>query len=62
GTAVHLWDAVRVERTDAIKRLVALVACELAPFGAGSVMATNLPPEFFTGQRGEDSSPPPGLG
>lgn len=42
GTAVHLWDVVRVERTQAVKGLVALVARELARFGAGEVRSTNL--------------------
>lgn len=42
GTGVHLWDVVRVERTEAVKALVALVARELARFGAGGVRSTNL--------------------
>jgi hypothetical protein len=41
-TAVHLWPAVQVERTEAVKRLVVQVAEELVAFGAGAVVATNL--------------------
>lgn len=47
GTAVHLWDVVRVERTEAVKALIALVAKELSRFGAGEVRSTNLKAEFF---------------
>lgn len=47
GTAVHLWDVVRVERTEAVKALVALVARELSRFGAGKVRSTNLKPELL---------------
>ncbi len=42
GTAVHLWPVVAVERTDAVKRLVAHLATELRAFGAGAVVTTNL--------------------
>lgn len=42
-TAVHLWPVVPVERTEAVKRLVAWVAAELSAFGAGPVLTTNLP-------------------
>ncbi len=49
GTAVHLWDVVRVERTEAVKAFVALVARELVPFGAGQVRTTNLKPEVLSG-------------
>jgi hypothetical protein len=41
-TAVHLWPVVSVERTEAVKRFVARVARELAAFGAGAVVTTNL--------------------
>jgi hypothetical protein len=41
-TAVHLWPAAPAERTDAVKRLVAQVGAEIAAFGAGSVLATNV--------------------
>ncbi|MGC8915702.1 MAG: hypothetical protein ACP5NF_01830 [Thermoanaerobaculum sp.] len=47
GTAVHLWDVVRVERTEAVKALVALVARELLAFGAGGLVTTNLKPELL---------------
>ena len=43
GTAVHLWPAATVERTEAVKRFLAQVARELVAFGAGDVVATNLP-------------------
>jgi len=42
ATAVHLWDVVKVERTEAVKGLVALVAGLLREFGAGEVLTTNL--------------------
>jgi hypothetical protein len=42
-TAVHLWPAVPVERTDGVKRLLAQIARELAAFGAGDVVTTNIP-------------------
>lgn len=48
GTAVHLWDVVRVERTEAVKALMALVAQELSRFGAGELRSTNLKAELFT--------------
>jgi hypothetical protein len=41
-TAVHFWPVVRVERTEAVKRLLVQVAAELEAFGAGEVVATNL--------------------
>lgn len=41
-TAVHLWPAVRVERTEAVLRFLVQVAIELRSFGAGDVEATNL--------------------
>lgn len=41
-TAVRLWPALAVERTEAVKRLVAHVASELTAFGAGEVRTTNL--------------------
>jgi len=42
-TSVHLWPAMTVERTDGVKRLLAQVARELAAFGAGEVVTTNIP-------------------
>ena len=42
-TAVHLWSHVAVERTEAVKRFLAQVSRELVRFGAGEVVATNLP-------------------
>ncbi len=42
ATAVHLWPAVRVERTEAVLRFLVQVAIELRSFGAGDVDATNL--------------------
>lgn len=41
-TAVRLWPPLPVERTDAVKRLVAHLASELTAFGAGEVRTTNL--------------------
>lgn len=41
-TSVHLWPAAEVERTDAVKRLLAQVASELTAFGAGAVVTTNI--------------------
>ena len=41
-TAVHLWPAAAVERTDAVKRFLVEVARGLSAFGAGEVVATNL--------------------
>lgn len=41
-TAVHLWSAAPVERTEAVQRFLAQVAMELRAFGAGEVVATNL--------------------
>lgn len=41
-TAVHLWPAAQVERSDGVKRLIVQVARELTAFGAGDVLATNL--------------------
>lgn len=51
GTAVHLWDVVRVERTEAVKAFVALVARELSRFGAGEVRTSNLKPELLATLR-----------
>jgi hypothetical protein len=42
-TSVHLWSAVPVERTDAVKRFLAQVARDLSAFGAGGVVTTNIP-------------------
>lgn len=42
GTAVHLWPVVPVERTEAVKRVVAWVATQLPAFGAGPVRTTNV--------------------
>jgi hypothetical protein len=42
-TSVHLWSAAEVERTDAVKRFLARVAHELGAFGAGEILATNIP-------------------
>ena len=42
-TAVRLWGPVAVERTEAVKQLVARIASELTSFGAGPVLTTNLP-------------------
>jgi hypothetical protein len=42
-TAFHLWRSAPVERTDAVKRLLAQVAREMAAFGAGAVITTNIP-------------------
>jgi hypothetical protein len=39
---VHLWETVKVERTEAVKALVALVGSLLQEFGAGAVLTTNL--------------------
>ncbi|MGE5235704.1 MAG: hypothetical protein ACM3O7_05105 [Acidobacteriota bacterium] len=41
-TAVHLWSHAAVERTQAVKRLLVQVAADLAPFGAGEIVTTNL--------------------
>jgi hypothetical protein len=41
-TAVHLWPPAAVERTEAVKRLLAQVARELTAFGAGEIVTTNL--------------------
>jgi hypothetical protein len=42
-TAVHLWPSAPVERTEAVKWFLAQVARELANYGAGAVVSTNLP-------------------
>lgn len=42
ATAVHLWEVVKVERTEAVKALVGLIARLLQSFGAGEVLTTNL--------------------
>jgi hypothetical protein len=41
-TSVHLWSAVEVERTEAVKRFLAQVAQELTAFGAGAVVTSNI--------------------
>lgn len=43
-TSVHLWSGVEVERTDAVKRLLAQVAHDLGAFGGGDVVTTNIEP------------------
>ncbi len=43
ATAVHLWPVAAVERTEAVKRFLAEVAEALTTFGAGEVIATNIP-------------------
>jgi len=45
-TSAHLWSAAEVERTDAVKRFLAQVASDLTAFGAGVVVATNIPDEL----------------
>ncbi len=42
-TSVHLWSAITSERTDGVTRFLARVATELAAFGAGPVVTTNIP-------------------
>lgn len=42
GTSCHLWPAAAVERTEGVKRFLAQVARELAAFGAGPVVTTNI--------------------
>ena len=39
---VHLWPAAAVERTEGVKRFLAQVAREMAAFGAGPVVTTNI--------------------
>ncbi len=46
-TAVHLWPAAPVERTEAVKRFVARVAREMERFGAGEITSTNLDAGLF---------------
>ncbi|HUK13887.1 MAG TPA: hypothetical protein VLW17_11360 [Thermoanaerobaculaceae bacterium] len=41
-TAVHLWGPAPVERSEGVKRFLVQVARELAAFGAGEVVTTNL--------------------
>jgi hypothetical protein len=43
GTSFHLWPAAPVERTESVKRFLAQVAREMAAFGAGPVLRTNIP-------------------
>jgi hypothetical protein len=43
GTSFHLWPPVPVERTEGVKRFLAAVAREMAAFGAGAVLRTNIP-------------------
>lgn len=43
ATAVHLWPVAQVERTDAVKRFLGEIAAALTAFGAGDVLATNIP-------------------
>jgi len=43
GTAVHLWPAAAIERTEAVKRFLTQVSRELTAFGAAEVLTTNLP-------------------
>jgi hypothetical protein len=42
GTSFHLWSGAPVERTDGVKRFLAQVAREMAAFGAGPVITTNI--------------------
>jgi hypothetical protein len=42
GTSFHLWPAAPVERTEGVKRYLAQVAREMAAFGAGPVVTTNI--------------------
>ena len=42
GTSCHLWSVVEVERTEGVKRFLAQIAHEMAAFGAGAVVATNI--------------------
>ncbi len=43
STSVHLWSPIPIERTEGVKRFLARVAGELARFGAGDVVTTNIP-------------------
>ena len=45
-TSVHLWSAAEVERTGAVKLFLARVASDLAAFGAGEVVVTNIAAEL----------------
>lgn len=42
-TAVHLWAPVVVERSAGVQRFLAQIAHELTAFGAGAIVATNIP-------------------
>lgn len=42
ATAVHLWSAAPVERTEAVQRFLVQVAMEMRAFGARGVATTNL--------------------
>jgi hypothetical protein len=42
-TSVHLWAAAPVERSEGVRRFLAQVARELAAFGGGEVLSSNIP-------------------
>lgn len=45
---IRLWPVVEVERTDAVRRWVAVVAGGCARLGAGGVVTTNLDDDVWT--------------
>ena len=47
GTIVRLWRRAPVERTAAVQRWLALLAADLCAWGAGPLLATNLPSELW---------------
>lgn len=48
-TVLRLWPVVEVERTQAVQRWLAVIACGLQRLGAGPVCTTNISAELLGG-------------
>ena len=48
-TSVRLWQRAPVERTAAVQRWLAVIACELQRLGGGGLQTTNLGEEVLAG-------------
>lgn len=46
-TSVRLWSLVPVERTPAVQRWLALLACDLGRLGGGALRTTNVAEEIL---------------
>lgn len=50
-TGVRLWQRAPVERTPAVQRWLAVLACELRQLGGGPLLTTNIGEEVLAGLK-----------